>query len=254
MVGRVVLLVSALLVATLGALLVYVYAQRTVDAAQTRLASTTVVVAAAEVPAGTTLRVALDQELLTETDRPVDALPGDYVAGLEQLTERGDDVLTGTVYANEVLLEDRLGTPGETEALAVGQGQIAASFVFQDAARVASFVSPGSDVAVFLTQQQIAVPAADPEDPEATSVLAGTTQLLLPSVRVIAVGGPQAVAQQGPEVDRTLVTLSLDQEDAQRLILAQTVGELYLGLLSDTSVVDPGPVTTPDNLFGGAAP
>ena len=254
MVGRVVLLVSALLVATLGALLVYAYAQRTVAAAETRLESTSVVVAAAEVPAGTTLRAAQDQELLAETDRPVDGLPGGYVADLDDLGERGDEVLTGTVYPGEELLESRLGAPGETEALTVGQGQIATSFVFQDPARVASFVSPGSDVAVFLTRQQIAVPAADPEDPEATTVVAGTTQLLLPSARVIAVGGPQAAAQQGVAVDRTLVTLSLDQEDAQRLILAQTVGELYLGLLSDTSVVDPGPVTTPDNLFGGATP
>lgn len=40
--------------------------------------------------------------------------------------------------------------------------------------------------------------------------------------------------------DDFLVTLALTQREAERTILAQQVGELYLGLLSDSSVSKPG--------------
>lgn len=249
MVGRVVLLVAALLVASLGAFLVYLYAQRAISAAEEQLASVEVWVANQEVPTGTTVAEAELAGSLELVERPVEGLPTGAVTDLAELQ---DDVFVSTVYSGEVVIESRLGDAGQADALAVGEGQLAAAFVFDDPNRVASFVDPGSDVAVFLTRQQLAVPVAEGDDPEATTVVAGTTQLLLPSARVIAVGGPDATAEQGVDVSQALVTLSLDQEDAQRLILAQTVGELYLGLLTDTSVVDPGPVTTPDNMFGGA--
>jgi Flp pilus assembly protein CpaB len=101
--------------------------------------------------------------------------------------------------------------------------------------RVDGYGSPGSAVAVFMTTK------------------AGTPRLL-PRATVIAVGSRTLVPSSGQssgQADSSIVTFGVDQADAQKLIYAQSVGTLYLGLLSKDSKIDNKlPATSTANLYG----
>jgi hypothetical protein len=91
------------------------------------------------------------------------------------------------------------------------------------------------------------------------------TRLLLERVSVIAVGstiagaastqppaatdGSSQSSAQNSSSSNVLVTVSLRQRDAERLILASQTGKLYLGLLTKDSSVTSGPGANNTNLF-----
>lgn len=262
MVGRVLLLIAAVVVAGLGALLVYQYAQRADERAIAALEPVTVLVANRQVPAGTSVADAELGGSLQQIDRPAAAVPDGALADTDQ---NSDDVLLTDLYPGEVLLGQKLGEPGGQKDLQIPEGLIAASFTFGDPNRVADFIAPGSDVAVFLTTRTgDGAQGTDPVTGEVTGTgAAETTRLLLPEVPVIAVGttttGTQTQTtpdgrQQTTEVNGALLTLGLNQDQLERLVLAQSLGELYLGLLTDTSVITPGAGVTLDGLFQEGAP
>lgn len=245
MVGRVIVLVTALLVAVAGVLLVWLYSQRTVDEAQARLDPVSVLaVDQVEVLAGTLVRDAIQGGSLVETSRPRNALPDGYVAP-------DDDVLDlqigSTLFPGEVLVQARLQDPEDEEGLQIEDQHLAITLPLADPNRVARFVRPGDLVAVFLTRQG----GGGGEGAPTTA----TTQLLVPDVKVIAIGSqtsPDDAPVQGEDLDVSLVTVSVLQADAERLILGQSLGELYLGLLTvgeRGSELDPGRGTSSGSLF-----
>lgn len=233
MLGRVIVLVTALLVATAGVLLVWLYTQRSVADARAELDPVVVLAVDEEpVPAGTTVRAAIEGGTIVQIDRPRDALPPGYVP-----PDVGADVLdletSSMLYPGEVLIEARLQDPEEADGLKnkIGDQQLAITLPLADPNRVARFLEPGDVVAVFVTRQGGQGGAAADEAPTTAA-----TQLLVPEVTVIAVGSrttPGEVPVPGEEVDGSLVTVSVLQADAERLILAQSLGELYLGLLTE---------------------
>ncbi|WP_380168603.1 Flp pilus assembly protein CpaB [Jannaschia sp. R86511] len=239
MVGRVIVLVTAVLVAVAGVALVVVYSQRTVEAAEARLEPVPVLVVQQQVTPGTTVRAALAAGALRLADRPRGTLPAGYLQDADDVL---DQEVNATLLPNEVLVGSRLREPGTSDGLAIEPDELAVTLPFGDPNRVARFVEPGDLVAVFLTQQ------AGGEDGTAN------TQLLLPGVRVIGVGSQTAPGQAAAaqEADQSLVTVSVLQDDAQRLILAQSLGELYLALLTEgegQSLVETGRGVSAENLF-----
>jgi len=252
MAGRVIVLVTALLVAVLGALLVFLYAQRTVDNANAQLELVDVLVASETIPAGTTVAQADSAGSLVSEGRPVNALPDGYLEGTTDV--RGFQIVT-TVPRNEILVLDRLVDPADSGELEIGPQEMAITIPLEDPNRVARFVEPGDLVAVFLTRQSTGTDGAAAEGGTAATGVA-TTQLLLPEVRVIGVGSRTAPdTVQADDVSLALVTVSVLQADAERLILAQTQGSLYLGLLtegSDESAVTRSGGTTSGSLFEDA--
>jgi pilus assembly protein CpaB len=85
-----------------------------------------------------------------------------------------------------------------------------------------------------------------------------TTRLLAPSVQVIAVGATTVVsttktdaggAATTEQLPKTLFTLAVSQQDAQRIMYAASHGELSFGLLNAKSKVQAGPGATDQNLF-----
>jgi pilus assembly protein CpaB len=112
---------------------------------------------------------------------------------------------------------------------------------------VAGFVSPGAEVAIFLTS-----PEAGPNGQDAT-------RLLLPRIPVIAVGATTvtprtttnaAGGQTVEQLPRTLFTLAVDQDEAEKVMYAAGHGELTFALLTEESTVKPGPGVTGEDLFG----
>lgn len=165
----------------------------------------------------------------------------------------------GTVYPGQQVLSEQFGAPESLETLGIPDGHLAVSVELTDPARVAGFVSPGSWVAVFAS--------GDPELylPDGSSRrLAPYTRILLPKVQVIGVGDTSVSSRttkgDGKEtteqVPRTILTIAVDQEQAERVLYAARNGDLAFALRTDASKASHNPgVTALDimpELFGGA--
>ncbi len=235
-----ILLTVAVLVAAAGTFLVFLYVQGADTRAEDRFETVDVLTAVAPIEAGETIDSAQAAGKLQLS--PVaqdDLLPG-YQTGTENLAG-----LTATtrIFAGEQIISDKFGG-GEIEeapsALTIPKDNVAISVNLTDPARVAGFVNPGSQVAIFHN----------------TSAY---SRMLLPRVTVLGVGSttPAATttttaeggAQTVETLPRTLLTIAVNQRDAEKVQLAALTGEVAFALLTDASDVGPGPGATPDNLF-----
>ena len=109
-------------------------------------------------------------------------------------------------------------------------------------------MNPGSWVTVFAS--------ADPElyKPDgSTQKLPQITKMLLPKVQVIGVGDKsvsqrtttnQDGKQTTEQIPRTILTLAVDQNQAERVIYAARNGDLAFALRADKSKVIPAPGVT----------
>lgn len=239
---RVALLISAIVIAAIGTTMVYLYAKQANDRAIAEQQPVDVLVASALIPAGTTAEQAIAAGSIDTKRIPVSAQAPGAVGNIEVLKGK---VAVGPIQPGQQLLAQLFGEAAATvTGISIPRGLLAASFSFGDTARVAGFVQPGSQVAVFLTS------------PAAGDGTAPTTRLLLPKVQVLAVGAttitpPADPTKANPEpIARATMTLAITQRQLEALVFAQTQGELYLGLLNDQSRVVPGPGVNADNLFG----
>jgi pilus assembly protein CpaB len=267
MVGRVLLLIAAFFVAGLGALLVYLYASQADERALADLEPVSVYVVQEPLATGTDIVSAVAENQITLEDVPRSAVPQEAVS--QETPLDGQVALTGLVQG-EVLVTSRIGDPSAQESLPLpDDGRIAVSVSLEDPQRVADFVRPGSQVAVFLTWD-VPQEAGDGDDAVAAPAAPGgdatsrNTRLLLDRAEVIAVGATTTQPAPAPEgdqattepVSRTILTLALTQAEAERLVLAQSIGQdgggLYLALLGENSEIGPSNGADVDNLFSEA--
>jgi pilus assembly protein CpaB len=258
---RTLLLIAALVVAGLGTTLVYLYVQGLQDeyAADQRLVQ--ILVANQTISAGTTGAQAEAAGLLELKEIPQAAV----VPGALSATTTIQDLRTvGPVFTGEQIIQAQFGevaTSGLT--FEDGSEQLGVSVQLSDPARVAGFVRPGSEVAVFVTMSPPASgTGAAPEDGETQTPPASDelpfTRVLLSRVPVVAAGTTTVVSQtvtdaQGQqtveEIPAAILTLGLTDTDALKVIHAQSQGELYFGLLDEESGVEPGRSVNYENLF-----
>lgn len=236
---RTLLLLAALVVAALGTTGVFLYVNGINDRAEADYDLVEVLVATTTIEAGTTAQQAQDAGALDLRPFLTKSLEG--LPALSDITGIADMVALAPIAVGEPILEGQFGVSGENSALPIPEGQLAVSVQLGDPARVAGFVGPGSEVAVMLT-------SADGGGERRTRVL-------LPRVTVIAAGNTTVVpAAEGTapteEIPKALLTLGVDQRDAQKLVYASQNGDLYLALLDEASEVsssDPG--VSAENLF-----
>lgn len=178
-------------------------------------------------------------------------LRDDRVDGALSTTTSVDTaVALDTIYPGEQVIAQNFGDPGEDAALTIPDDKLAVSVELTDPARVAGFVAPGSEVVVFAS--------GDPEvylPDGSTRKLAPYTRLLLARVQVIGVGATSLSAtttkREGEEtieqIPRTILTLAVDQAQAERLIFASRNGDLTFALRTENSkAVDRPGVTAAD--------
>jgi pilus assembly protein CpaB len=239
---RAALLVAAIVIAAIGTTLVYLYAKHANDRAIADTRPVSVLVATAQIPAGQTIEQAVQAASVVPQDIPSQSVAPGAVSNVRAL--RGK-VAVGTIYPGQQILTQLFGeTAGAVTGINIPKGLLAASFNFTDTARVAGFVQPGSQVAVFLTSL-----AAGPNQSQQA------TRLLLPKVQILAVGAttitpPTDPTKANPEaLPRATMTIAVSQQQLETLVFAQTQGDLYLGLLRDDSIVKPDTGTNVDNLF-----
>ena len=251
---RTVLLVVAALIAALGTSMVFLYVRGADTRAQAAEAPVQVLKATAVISPGESVTAAQTAGKIQMGTVPhSQVLEGavNTTSGLE------NEVALTTIYPGEQIITSKFGAPGDQKVLTIPDGDIAISVSLSDTGRVAGFVSPGSNVAIFLTGAA-AGDASGTAAPSATSGNADGTKLLLPKVEVIAVGATTVTsttstdtsgAQTTEALPKTLFTLAVDQDQAQKVIYASSHGELSFGLLTDKSKVKTGPGTTDTNLF-----
>lgn len=237
---RVILLIAAALIAAFGTLLVFLYVHGADQRADSRYKAVTVLKAVKQIDPGETVEQAQAAGAVeTATVSQQDVLPGS-LSGLEPVA--GQSALA-TIYPGEQILQAKFGTSGGGSALSLPKGMVAISVNMSDTGRVAGFVNPGDNVAIF-----------DSGDTGGTSF----TRVLLPHVQVAAVGSTTVVtktvtdpagAQTTEQLPKTLFTLAVNQNDAQKILYAVGHGELAFAVTNSDSQVSADPGVSDANLF-----
>ncbi len=239
---RRILLLIAAVVAALGTLLVFLYV-RTADArAQDSIDAVQVLTATQPIAIGESYDAALAagkitptgvarSQLLANVQTSPDALKGQVAL---QSILPGEQIVAAKFGTNVADVVSPLGIPDNEMAISVN---------LTDPDRVAGFVNPGSEVAIFITGGGDA---------------GQKTKLLLDRVTVLGVGSTTPVtttttAQDGTQVaeqlPRTLLTLAVDQVEAQKVILSSKSLNLTFALLTKDSKVTDVPETTTTDLL-----
>ena len=243
---RTVLLVVAALIAALGAGTVLLYARGADSRAEAAQQPVQVLKAVAQIQPGETVAAAQAAGKIQLGTAPrKEMLPG----ALSSTTGVQDEVALSTIYPSEQIIREKLGSAGDQDTLTIPKGNIAISVNLSDTGRVAGFVSPGANVAIF---------ASSTADGGSGDKAVDTTRLLLAKVKAIAVGATTVVsqtttdaggAQTTEQLPKTLFTLSVSQREAERVLYASSHGDLSFGLLNDTSRVAPDLGVSAENLF-----
>lgn len=246
---RVVLLLLAVLIAIIGAAAVYFYVQDVETDAAADQELVEVLVATQTIPIGQTAGQAEAAGSFSLAEIPSDSAAPGALSSIEPIS---DLVALAPVYAGEQILEQKFGVLGSAVPIPIPEGKLAVSVQLSDPARVAGFVGPGSEVAVFMT-------ATPPEEPgEDAAAPQPLTTVLLPRVEVIGAGQTtlvnrttvtQAGDQTTEQIPLAILTLAVDQQQAQQIVQAQSQGSLYFGLLTETSETQAGQITRFEDLI-----
>jgi pilus assembly protein CpaB len=236
---RTLLLVAAILVAALGTTLVFLYVDRVDERALKDQEPINVLVATTLIKAGTTGSQAELHGSFKRQPIPRSAVVEGFLQDARSISEL---VAVSDIYPGEQIIRSKFAVAGTTSALSIPDGKLAMSFQLGDPQRVAGFVKPGSDVAIFVT-----IPGAGPSGSPGT-------RLLLPRVPVIAVGPATLRPASGKDanseaVPTAILTLALTQIEGQKAVYASINGQLNFALIDDDSKVAPGPGTGGANLF-----
>lgn len=247
------LVVAAALVAALGVVLVLLYVRGADSRAQANFATQQVLTATQQIAQGESFDDAVKAGKIDT--RPV--VTNDVVAGA--LGQDGVSALSGksalgAIYPGQQILAAEFGDKtlaAATSSLPIPAKHVAISVTLTDPARVAGYVEPGSEVAVFLNGSDA---GGSP-----------FTRLLLPKVTVLGVGSTPAAgstaaagtttANSGDAgapaetLPNTLITLAVTQPQAQKILFAQQNGALAFALLGNGSAVKAGRPTDLANLF-----
>jgi len=249
---RTVMLIAAVLIAALGTTLVFVYANNANDRALADQKPVKVLFAKTAIAAGVSASDASKAgafELREIASKSV--APG----ALSDITPIANKVALAQIFPGEQIIAAKFGDRGSVTSLPIPGDRMGISVQLADPARVAGFVEPGSNVAIFVTL----TPQATGNQGANTAAAQSFTRLLLPKVEVIAVGPTtftnststnNSTGQTNTEqLPKAILTLALTQAEAQKVIYASQNGDLYFGLLTGDSKVAPGAPTTVDNLF-----
>lgn len=242
---RRILLIAAVIVALLGTALVFLYVRGADNRAEERFDAVNVLKAVAPIEPGESIDDAAEGgKLALQPVSQSDLLPNHQTT----INELSGLVATTRIYPGEQIISDKFGgqVDAPTSVLQIPKGMIAVSISLSDTGRVAGFVNPGSEVAMFLN-------GTDPNTGQ------GYSRLLLPKVLVLGVGSTTTTttttttadgAQVQEQLPRTLMTLALTQKDAQKVMFAQGNGELVFAMLTGSTTVQPNlPPANAGNLF-----
>ncbi len=153
-----------------------------------------------------------------------DTVPRGAFLAMEPLVKPGQErTVLGSIAENEPVLEQKVSAAGQgTLAAKLADSMNAITIRVNDVAGVAGFVQPDDRVDVFMTTG--GGRSGDLPGPEEKPAVV----VLLQNVRVLAID--QAAERKGTTSPPKAVTLEVNTEDAQKLVLAGSIGQLALAL------------------------
>ncbi len=240
-------IILAVVLAVIAAGIVFMYTKGAEQRVLNEQQPVPVLVSMAVIPQGMTLGDAYAGGLAEATQVPSDMSPTGAIAGVTP--DNTALVALSDVQPGQILLASNFVTELPAAAsIEIPDGMIAISLTLGDPQRVGDFLRPGAEVVIFDTYSS---GATDTE-----GVPAGlTTRVLLDRVLVLAVGSTTTAVVTNPDGSTTapapsaLLTMAVDQNQAEVLIQALSTGSLYMGLLGDgTEIVKSGGVSD-GNLF-----
>jgi pilus assembly protein CpaB len=243
--NKVVLLAVAVVIAAGGTGLVAVYVNGASSPATAQEDLVKVLTASSVIPVGETAKQAQSEGKLALTAVPRSSVVTGAVTSVDTM---GDQVALAPIYPGEQILALNFGTTvASQQVLPVPKGLLAISLELSDPGRVAGFVTPGSHVAIFVSFKGTG-DAAGP---------ASFTRILVSNVEVIGVG-PSTILSPADAVSdasgtgvvpQTVLTVALNQHDADRVVFAANNDVLTFGLLGTATKIIPDlGVTQPDLL------
>lgn len=238
---RRVLLIVAAVIAALGTLLVFFYVRSADNRAAQEYDAVKVLRAVKQINPGETVEAAQQAGKIEEgTVAAGQQLPG----ALTDLAPIAGQIAATTIYPGEQIISSKFSASAAgVSALTIPKDKIAISITLTDTARVAGFVNPGNDVAIFLN---------------GNGASGQFSRLLLPKVQVIAIGTTTMTtttttdktgAQTTEQLPRTLFTVAVSQEQAQKIMFAQGTGELALAMIGEDAKVKRDTGVNANNLF-----
>lgn len=233
--SKVLIAAVAIMLGGIAAFTAFAYLNGIQRAAEAGSRMTDVLVAAQDIPRGTSA-----SDLLASGAAVVKKMPLRYVpeGAMSSLTGVTDRVLAVPVTSGEVLTSARFQYPSEAGlAFNVPPGLVAVTVPVDDARGVAGLVKPGDRVAVLIT-----VASRDGKGDQ--------TGYAVPGTKVLAVGRSTGAEAEGPrstsggggalsgdgdktEVSNT-ITLAVSANDAEKVVFAAEAGRLWLALLPTT--------------------
>lgn len=238
MARRSVLFFVASLIALVGTALIVLYVKGIDQRATAGQEMVEVLTASATIDTGEDVASAQEAGKFEKSQvRKADLVDG----ALTTTSSISDEVALGTIFPGEQILAAKFGSLSDTEGLVIPDDKLAVSVELSDPERVAGFVNPGSDVAIFISADPVLM---GPDGREKT--LPPYTRLLLAKVEVIGVGTTsmtsktittEAGAEVTEQVPRTILTVAVDQKDAEKLIFAARNSDVSFALLSENTKI-----------------
>lgn len=232
---RILAITIAIVLATLGTVGGLALVLSAESRAQDRISNpVTVAIATVDIPVGTTGETIRTHDMVRLVKMPKTSVPDDVLS--EVTSELDTLVVTSNVAVGQLLLRANFGEDASvTGGLALPPGLMAVTVATGAPEQVAGYVQPGAQVAIFVTYPVV--------KPDGSTNNTERTRVLLPRVTVLAVGQGRGASPTSPATSSpgsVMVTVAVNQADAERLISALNAGTLYLGLLGDSVEVVPG--------------
>jgi Flp pilus assembly protein CpaB len=253
--SRGLVVVLALILATLAVVGLFLYTNAVRQDAEEGGTQTTVVVSKVDIPANTDLNSLINQGQFVLVQVPTDRLVSGAIKDIEQLRNRrnnafilrGEQIPLGRVQGGQV-------TGG---VLGIPEGYQAMTVELDAPAAVSGALAGGDNVTIYATFQDVeltvlagkggfekALQQAVKQQQQQQTTTQGqaaelpkfdTTVVLVPQVEVLRVfiprtGGTTA-GQTAQPTGRILVTLAFLPQDAQNFVLSLELGDVYLSLL-----------------------
>lgn len=202
----------------------------------------TIVVATAPIGFGTSIT----DDKIAEIPWTSSALPEGAFTNKQELLKDGRRVVLTPIDRNEPVLRSKITAPGQRGSLStlLDGGKRAVTVRVDDVRGVAGFILPGDRVDVVLIRTETSGSGHSYSD------------LILQSVKVLAVDQLVNERPEQPSVMAKAVTLEVTAEEAQKVLLATNIGKLslILGQASERNSEASRRVTEKDLAFVEPAP
>jgi Flp pilus assembly protein CpaB len=250
--SRGLVVVLALILATVATAGVFLYARGVKEDARTGGSLVEVVVASDDIPANTDLNSVISQGGFVIREIPQDALVEGAITEISQLRNRRNSVF---IVAGEQIPISRVqGGKVEGGVLSIPEGHQAITVSLDSPRAVGAAIAGGDSVTVLATFSDVVIAQKKKAQQTTTtgqpaSTPTAATVVLVPQVEVLRVFVPTTTGVTGGEgsADTTgniAVTLAFLPEEAQKFVFALEQGTVYLSLLPpDAEGVELAPLT-----------